>query len=275
MRVVVTGAGGFLGSHLCPRLTAAGHEVVALSRRPAPGRQVVTDYRETPPGDVLIHLAQEPDRARFNAGGEAAVSEALSLLDALLERPWRGVVYASSAAVYGDCCRRPAGPGDRTGPTDPYSRCKLACETRVLERDGTVARLGNLYGEGMARGSVVAEILAQIPGRGPLRVRDTGPVCDFLHVGDAAAALAAMAGQREAGVFNVGSGSGISVGELAALALELAGEGERPIEAESPSPSPPCRVLDIAATTQAFGWHPVIGLRQGLAPLLAGRLDVH
>ncbi len=275
MRVVVTGAGGFLGRHLCPRLAAAGLEVVALSRRPAPGRQVVKDYREAPPGDVLVHLAQEPDRARFNAGGETAVSESLALLDALLQRPWTGVVFASSAVVYGDRHRHPVGTGAGTWSTDPYSRCKLECETRVLERGGMVARLSNLYGEGMAPGCVVAQVLAQIPGSGPLRVRDAGPVCDFLHVGDAAAALTAMVGQDAGGLFNVGSGTGTSIGELAALALELAGEEERPVQAETTSPVPPCRVLDITATTQALGWRPRTGLRQGLASLLAGRPRAH
>ncbi|RME32469.1 MAG: NAD-dependent epimerase/dehydratase family protein, partial [Gammaproteobacteria bacterium] len=146
LRVIVTGAGGFLGRHLCRALDAAGHQVVPLSRRPGPGMVTVEDYRHAPGGDILIHLAQEPDRARFNAGGAEAANTAVAMLESLLQGPWERVVYASSAAVYGDTGARPARVSSVVDAGDDYNRCKLACEARVLDRGGVAARLANLYG---------------------------------------------------------------------------------------------------------------------------------
>lgn len=271
MQVAITGASGFLGRELSERLRAAGHAVTALSRRAGPGLVTVRDYAREVQAEVIVHLAETSDRHAANAAGENYERQALATLRALLASGARRVVYASSAALYGDEAARPRRPNDPVRATDTYTRLKLASEQHLLAApgvQGVAARITNLYGAGMSGANVVSRILGQVPGHGPVQVLDDGPVRDFLEVGDAARALEAMAMGRDTGVFNVGSGVGTSIRDLALLALRVAGQSERPVQALQPSPRPSTLVLDPTSTIQAFDWKPQIGLSQGLHRLI-------
>ena len=275
MRIVVTGASGFLGSMVARRLAGRAVEVVRVARRPLPGAIQVTDYAHTPDGDVLVHLAEEKDRSRAHEEGDAGVEAARRVLHALLGKPWQRVIYASSAVLYGDREYAPHKTGDRVYAADAYSRMKLAGEKAVLgSQAGVVARLANLYGPGMAGNNVVSTILRQIDADGPLVVRDETPVRDFVWAEDAADAIARMAMEGASGLFNVGSGEGVSIRQLATLALKLAGQGNRAVLASQPGGRSSCIVLDISATIGALGWSPRIDLEHGLGQLLRDRTVV-
>lgn len=267
MKLVVTGASGFVGQAVLRRLRADGADVVGVARRTAPGVISVPDYAESPPGDVLIHLAEASDRAVAAAGGPQYEARAHSTLATLLRQGYSRVVYASSAALYGDRITRPRRPDEPLLATDAYARIKIAAEEAVLAAGGVVARLSNLYGPGMSSANVLSRVLAQIPGRGALRVRDDTPVRDFLWIDDAASALGAMAGSRSAGAYNVGTSVGTSVRGLAEAALALAGESDRPVLADALASQPSHLVVDIAATRDTFGWQPATTLADGLAHL--------
>jgi len=123
----------------------------------------------------------------------------------------------------------------------------------------------------MARHTVVSDIFDQIPGSGPVKVRDASPVRDFLSVTDAAAALRALAVSQLSGVFNVGSGVATSVRELAETALAVAGQGDRAVVATAPTGRRSYNVLDIAQTCLALAWRPERTLHDDLARLLDER----
>ena len=269
MRIVVTGASGFLGKHVAQYLRDSEADVLAVSRRAYDGCLQVQDYTHAPEGDVLIHLAQDSDRSRVNESGEAAAREADMVMHSLLNRKYDRVVYASSATLYGD-----GNPGLRK-PTDPimeedeYARLKRQSEIAVMgSGHGVVARLSNLYGVGMSTNNVLWTILRQIPGQGALRVMDDTPVRDFLWVKDAAAAISRMAMGKISGIFNVGSGVGTSIRQLANLCLEEAGETQRPVIAMHRSNRRSSLVLDLRETMVNWDWKPVVTLRDGVKCLL-------
>jgi UDP-glucose 4-epimerase len=277
--IVVTGASGFVGRAVLSEMARRQLPVVAASRRRIAAEDgvrtvQVAGYSElTPPqaGAVLVHLAEPPDIAQAEGLGEAHFAEMYWTFAGLLDGGWGHVIYGSSAAVYGDEKDYPRRADEPVTPRVAYARAKRACEEAALAAGGAVVRLANLYGLGMAENNVLSDILAQIPGEGPLKVRDTAPVRDYLFIDDAARGLAAAVAARASGVINLGSGRGISVGDLAKLALSLAGEEQRPIVATAPSGRPSSIVLDIGETEAALGWKPQADLEQALARLIASR----
>ena len=271
MTIVVTGASGVLGRAVVGALAQrTGVRVQAVSRQPMADAVRVQSYADAPAGDVLIHLAEEADRAKVAALGAAYESSAVQTIEDLVSRSYARVIYASSAVLYGDASSDPHVPDDAVFVTDAYTRLKRAAELAVLDSSrGVVARLTNVYGTGMSSRNVIGTILGQIPGSGTLVVMDTTPVRDFLWVHDAAEAFAALATATAAqGIFNVATGVGTSIGGVARLALEIAGETGREVAGTGSG-----RVSTIVARdprlNRQYGWHPLVGLRDGLASLLS------
>lgn len=268
MKIVVIGASGFLGRALMDCLSQRGLPALGVARRHFPGNLQVGSYKDTPSGDVLVHLAEASDRAYAQANAPDYEQQALATLEALQAKGFSRVIYASSAVLYGDQMQLPRKVGDPVYETDAYTRLKLASERVVFGKSGVVARLANLYGPGMAEDNVLSTILRQIRQEGPIRVLDATPVRDFLWVEDAARGLADMVTGAACGVFNIGSGVGVSIHELATEVLSAAGQAGRQVESTRPGNRFSRLVVDIEQTEATFGWRPTVTLVQGIATLV-------
>lgn len=271
MRVVITGASGFLGRALSRRLADDGIDVVAVTRRQLPGFTHVEGYAESPSGDVLVHLAEASDRRWANEQGAAYETAALDVVRRLLGNNYSRFVYASSAVLYGDQQRTPRRVTSPVHVVDTYTRIKRGAEQAVLDVNGTVARLTNVFGPGMSEANVLSSVLRQLPAPGAISLRDVTHVRDFVWVDDAAEALHAMVLAKPTGTFNVGTGIGTSIGELARTLLNRAGQSERPIEAQQRSTSLSHLVVDIEETRAALGWRPRTTVPAGIDLLLRNR----
>jgi len=275
--LVVTGASGFLGRAVVAEAVAQGSPVAAVARRPveAPGAQIirVKGYADLDPprGDaVLIHLAEESNIAAANTKGDLYGEEARGAFAALAAKGWKHVVYASSGAVYGDQATHPRREDEPVSPTNPYRRTKLACEAVAGKRGGASLRLGNLYGTGMPAHTVFRDIVGQLAATGPVRLRDLAPARDFVHVEDAARGVVLAACGLLSGIYNLGTGSGTSIGELVRVALMLRGQSGRPVVETAPSGGLSYIALDPARLNAATRWRPVVSLEAGLARLIDG-----
>jgi nucleoside-diphosphate-sugar epimerase len=275
LKVVITGASGFLGGCVLRALAAQQHvEAIAVTRKEIPGWHKVRDYSQSPEGDILIHLAEDGDRARVAKSGLAYEEEVLSTLDALLAKGYRKVIYASSGVLYGDADIQAHFSNDPIRTDDAYALVKRQSELAVLKlQSGIVVRLANIYGPGMSKNNVMSTILRQIPGEGALEVMVTSPVRDFIWVEDAAEGIVALALNKvkdgvESGLYNLGTGVGTSIGALASLALEIAGQPDRPVQAKYSPGQQSSIILNFSETTSACGWRPKTSLRQGLARML-------
>jgi nucleoside-diphosphate-sugar epimerase len=267
MRIVITGASGFLGGAIFRQLTADGFDCLGVSRADLPGLYRVASYADTPAGECLIHCSETNDRSLANAGGEALEEAARHTLSALLTKGFRHVVYASSAVLYGDRWTTPRKVNDPVTVTDTYTRIKHMSEISVLEHGGSVLRLANLYGPGMAATNVLSHILNQLGQDRAITMHALGPVRDFLWIDDAVSALSILSEQQIAGVFNVGSGQGISIGDLVALAQRAAGTHQS-VSGLCTLDQPSHLVLDITATKQHLGWSPQTLLEVGVRNLM-------
>jgi UDP-glucose 4-epimerase len=251
---LVTGGAGFIGSHLCDALLARGDAVRVLD-------DLSTGKRENlPPGTVLIegdvadpiavrdamdgvggcfHLAAiasvERGVSDWLGTHHANLTGAITVFDAA-RATCTPVIYASSAAVYGDAATVPITEAAERRPLSAYGADKLGCELHArvashVHRIPTVGlRFFNVYGPRQDPRSpysgVISIFCERLRGGAPIDIfGDGGQTRDFVYVADVVAALlAAMRlAPADARVFNVCTGIATSVLDLAQIIAELAG----------------------------------------------------
>ncbi|GAA3435955.1 NAD-dependent epimerase/dehydratase family protein [Kutzneria kofuensis] len=280
MRVLVTGAAGFVGRAVVRRLCRAGHDVVALVHRttaefPAECQVRTADLHDlddvVADVDGVCHLAGATRvRDSFAAPVEyfhTNVTGTLALLAALDRvRPAARLVFASTAAVYGSSAVQPISEAAAPNPQSPYAASKHAAEAAVHWQSAT-GRLGaitlrafNIAGPGdtdLTR--LIPKLIAVSAGQAPfLEINGDGAaVRDFLHVDDFAAAIdAALAACRlgEHRIYNV-SGTRASIADVVRTARAVTGV-DIEVRHRPPQPEPSIVVGDSARIRSELGWRP-------------------
>ena len=253
---LVTGGAGFMGSHLADALSRQGHRVRVLDDLSSGHRQNLPRQIEFLHGDITrpttveeafegidacFHLAAIASVVRSNREWlrthEVNLTGTLNILNQarrLRHRREVPVVYASSAAIYGNCGTVPIGEDTPIAPLSAYGADKCACElhARVAGAVHEVPTVGlrffNLYGPRQDAQSPYSGVIALFADR--LRLGesveifgDGGQVRDFTYIGDAVGALhkALKAARTSAPVFNICTGKGTSVRALAEIMAEL------------------------------------------------------
>ena len=244
-RVLITGGGGFIGRHLTAALRGMQASVSVIGRRPAPDIGVIpapvgTDafhalMSSQPPFDFVFHLAASvtatgsvrTPAAEFASGVAATVD----LLEQLrLQGSYSRLVYASSAAVYGRAATWPLSEADPVAPASPYGMGKLASEqyvrlyARLYGVPAASVRPFSVYGPLQLK-QVVHSFMCQLQEKsGELVVMGHGTeVRDFVFVDDVVRALllVAVRGESDGGVYNVATGIGTSIAQLARMLVRL------------------------------------------------------
>ncbi|MBV8213879.1 MAG: NAD(P)-dependent oxidoreductase [Verrucomicrobia bacterium] len=274
--VLVTGADGFIGTHLVRALRAAGHKVFAHSRRHGDIAHCALDFAEV--GHVF-HLA-----ARTFVPESWSVPLAFYEVNVLgtvnvLEFCRRGNASMTlmSSYVYGRPARLPIGEADPLEAFNPYSHSKILAEetSRYYERQFgvpvTIMRPFNIYGPGQDRRFLIPAILTQLieTDTSAIVVADLRPRRDYLFISDLIELLMRTVFRREGGIFNAGSGSSWGVEEVVAIANQLV-----PTPKSARSEGDPRRdevlnvVADISRAQHEFRWEPKVSLHGGLRETL-------
>lgn len=272
LTIAVTGASGFVGGLICKSLQKDPIiQCVPVSRHVQKDFYLVDDYSETPVCDVLIHLAESSDRGEVNSHGDKYLVNSARVMQSLVSKGFGKIIYISSSIVYGDKGDSPFSEQEKIEEVDVYSKNKIDNECRVLERGGVVVRLSNVIGYSMSSNNVVSDIIKQLPASGSLVLRNTAPIRDFIWGEDVAEALYQITLQQSDGIYNVGSGYGVSIERLARIALEIVGGESRQIESKIKQSDDSYNVLDITRIKDEFGWQPDITIRQALNQLIVNK----
>lgn len=281
MRVLVTGANGYLGGAVVAALRNGGHEVVGSVRRERAGvppgvpvrradlRDIAALSAAVRDMDIVCHLAGRT-RVRESFADplgyfEVNVGGTVALLRAMGECGVRKLVFASTAAVFGVPEVQPMSEDLPDRPSHPYAASKHAAESVIAAYaatgalDAIVLRLFNIAGgDDRDPTRIIPRILATAAGESPMLAvnGDGSAVRDYVHIHDAAQAFVAAV-ERDAPVpcrtYNIGSETGTSVDELIAAAHEVTGR-PIPVEYRSAQPEPPRLVSDSTRAHRELGW---------------------
>jgi UDP-glucose 4-epimerase len=301
MRALITGGAGFIGSRLHTVLLEAGHDVLVIDDlrlghpKPAPherlrvlvesiGTDAAADSIRDFGPDLVFHLAAihyipyteaHPEETRqVNVGGTAWL---LDLLGGLATPP-RAVVACSSASVYG-FSDEPLTEESPYAPRGVYGETKV--DTEALLRAYASAhpgqrvagaRLFNVYGPGDLNPHLMPVLMEQIQRGDTIKVGNTWPLRDYVHVNDVADALIELAGGGAGHVvYNVGTGRGTSVEQLIKVMAELAGlPGRFEVDQARVRADDGHLVSDPARLIAESDWRPNVDLKDGLAWLVEG-----
>ena len=295
MKVLVTGGAGFIGSHIVDQLLAEGHQVVVVDDLSTGSLDNVNPQASfvrlsVLDGELLGLFAREKFDAALHLAAQTIVGSSLEhpdidarvnvlgtlqVLEGCRQHGVERIIFASTAAVYGDTAELPV-PEEAPGqPASFYGLSKLTAERYIQMYHALyglnylILRYANVYGERQGdrgEGGVVSIFAGCLCRNNRLNIYgDGGQTRDFVYVGDVAAAnVAAVTTPQTNRILNISSQTETSVNELASLFAEIAGEAACPAYH-------PARSGDILRSTlrnreacAALDWQPRIGLREGL-----------
>lgn len=297
-RILVTGGAGFIGSHLCERLLARGHEVLCVDNFYTGSRHNLRGCLAHPNFELLRHdvtfpLYVEVDEI-YNLACPASpihyqydpvqttktsVHGAINLLG-LAKRLHARILQASTSEVYGDPSQHPQ-PESYWGHVNPigrrscYDEGKRCAETLFFDYhrqhglEIKVARIFNTYGPRMRPddGRVVSNFFMQALRGEPITLYGSGQQTrSFCFVDDLVDGLIRLM-ESPAGVtgpVNLGNPTEFSIEELARRIHDLTGSASRIVHADLPSDDPRQRRPDITQARQLLGWQPTVELAEGL-----------
>ena len=306
MRVLVTGAAGFVGSHLVEMLLEGGHEVVGVdsfteyysSERKRANLAAIPESpsfsfvdgdlneldlkRLVEDVDVIHHLAGQPGvRASWGDEFEIYLAQNLlstqKLLEAAKPASIEKFVLASSSSVYGQAERFPTKESDRPRPVSPYGVTKLAAEHlchlyhQAFEVPVVMLRYFTIFGPRQRPDMAFTRFITAALRGQPLTVIGDGLQSrDFTYVADAAAATIAAGERGVAGrVYNIAGGTQATVLDVVAMLEQILG---RALEREhlEPVPGDPRKTgADTSAAREDLGYRPSVGLDDGLSRQVA------
>ncbi|CAN5658904.1 SDR family oxidoreductase [soil metagenome] len=298
MRILITGAAGFLGSHLCDRLIAEGHEVVGMDNfitgsadniahlfgNPAFHfiEHNVTDYMYVEgPLDGILHFASPASPIDYLQHpiptlkvGSIGTHKALGLAKAKGAR----LLLASTSEVYGDPQIHPQpesywGHVNPVGPRGVYDEAKRFAEaiTMAYHRfhgvETRIVRIFNTYGPRMRPndGRVVSNFIVQALRGDPLSIYGDGQQTrSFTYVDDLVDGIYRLFLSDRVEPTNIGNPVEFTIRELADIVLELTLSSSELATHPLPEDDPKVRQPDITNAKQALGWEPQVPLREGL-----------
>ena len=291
MRIFITGGAGFIGTHLCQKL-AQTHDVTIydnFSNSNQENFSSTTQKVSIIPGDILdyqklssamkdhnivIHLAAKIDVIDSIINPELTfetnVKGTQNVLDSCVLNGITKIIATSSAAIYQNISYGSINEENKTAPLSPYGKSKLEMEKIITDSkiDSTILRLFNVYGSNSAAG-VIVNFKENIQNNKPLTIFGDGKVIrDFVHVDDVINGIV-LSISSKSGIFNIASGNGTSINDLAKLFIHLSEKKSEIIFKPARDGEIIHSVADISLAQKELGFFPQISLNDGLKTIFS------
>ena len=251
MKILVTGATGFIGSHICNGLVDEGHDVVGISRnKTGPvkyipwtcdiSKQAHVDqlFNSAPPFDAVVHTAAYHPRTPSANPAELIatnVTGTANLMEAAIEHGVKTFIHSSSMSIYGTPKYLPVGEQHPCSPkgSNLYSATKLMADivmTHYMLNSSMrliSLRYSGVFGQDRGWGAIHNFIQNVLDGKQPEIYSSGDDIWDTIHIADIVkATILALESEDAAGYFNIGRGEGINIKDLAGMIIELSGNQE-------------------------------------------------
>jgi UDP-glucuronate 4-epimerase len=291
MRYVVTGAAGFIGSHLAAALGERGHEVVrvdcftdyydpALKEENAAGVEVsrldlADEDLELDGVDGIFHLAGQPGMRSFGDVFDVYARRNLIASRRVFERAAEAgvrVVFASSSSVYGEAERYPTPEDAELRPLNPYGITKAGCEqlayayAKSFGLDVVVLRYFTFYGPRQRPDMAFARIVDALARGSSFELYGDGSQSrSFTYVLDGVqATIAAMESAPPGALYNIGGGREVTVREVIDTLEDISGSSLNVVERPPAAGDTRRTAPDVSAIERELGWRPSTSIEVGL-----------
>ena len=303
MRVLVTGAYGFIGSKIVEKLCAMGHQVKAMDNSETYG--IITPeelkklyaYRQRKWGhvtryngdvsisldvlkafkpnlDYVIHLASYPRAKLVNTdpmiGVQNIIGGTVNMLWHCEKMPVKKMVFVSSSMIYGDYADGTKENAD-TKPTNLYAEAKITAERFVKHYhnhfgvDYAIVRPSGVYGPGDMDDRVLSKFFTQAMKNETIEVHDGNNKVDFTYVDDTAdGIIKATLSESKNMSFNITAGRAITLRAAAEKVIELTGSNSEIVDIGAQKLYPKRGTLDISRAKELLGYTPTTAFEHGL-----------
>lgn len=279
MRVLVTGAAGFIGQHVCRAVSEAGHSILAIDlRKPRIGEWLEADITQplepVPNLDAVIHLAAIASPNACDAHPAEAFNVNVNGTHQVLKMAWasgaKKVVFASTAHVYGISPRYlPTPEGHPLWLQNTYTLTKILgeqlCQLYYDNHDLSyiALRLYNAYGPGQEQGYFIPDMLQKVR-KGPVTLQGARTTKDFVYIDDVADAFVSALTNPFVGAINIGTGKETKLAEVASFILQQHSTecvGCEGFDLKTPGTR---MCANNTRAAQVLGWHPKVTVWEGL-----------
>ncbi|PWE57720.1 NAD(P)-dependent oxidoreductase [Metarhizobium album] len=294
MKVLLTGAGGFIGRHVLDALDKQGIETIAVGRRKPDGCPDSAferaDLLEIDDFDAfatklgathLLHLAWYAEHGKYwNSPLNLRWCEATTrLVEAFCKAGGRHVVMAGTCAEYdwsyGYCreAETPINPATLYGSAKDATRRLAMAVCREYDVPCAWGRIFLAYGAGEAPQRLVPSLIEIFQDKRSAFAVDQDCFRDFLHVADVASAFTTLLLKGANGIYNVGSGEPVQLADVVRwIADILDGDAQRVLSLRRDKTGQPLLLLGENLKLKELGWQPVIPVKQGLSKIIAGNI---
>jgi len=303
MRILVTGAYGFIGSKIVEKLCAIGHEVTAMDNSETYGIITPEDlkklyaYRQRnwgrvthckgdvsqsldvlkafrPRPDYVIHLASYPRAKLVNAdpmiGVQNIIGGTVNMLWHCEKMPVKKMVFVSSSMIYGDYVDGTKEDA-KTKPTNLYAEAKITAERFVKHYhnhfgvDYAIVRPSGVYGPGDVDDRVLSKFFQRAMKNETIEVHDGDNKVDFTYVDDTAdGIIKATLSESKNMSFNITAGRAITLREAAEKVIELTDSNSKIVDIGAQKLYPKRGTLDISRAKELLGYTPTTAFDDGL-----------